>query len=162
MSRPFSEVRRNAPKVWGDTPRHVINVDWDGTVVPAMWPERPTTLLPGAKDALTRFHNAGHPVRIWTARINPMDPWTGERRPAEAVEEEIRYIRITLDYNGLEFVEIYTAEGKPGGAVYIDDKAERYNPGAKSWARLADKILLRLDGEEPIFPHVANGTEASV
>lgn len=149
-----------SPKVWGDTPRHVINVDWDGTVVPACWPERPTGLMPGAASALTRLHHAGHPVRIWTARINPADPWTGERRPDGVVQEEIDYIRATLDAHGLTFVDIYTAEGKPGGAVYIDDKAERYNGGANSWSRLVDKILLRLDGEEPIFPHIGNGTEA--
>lgn len=142
------------PAVWGDEPKHVINVDWDGTAVPSMWPERPTEFFPGFVDAMQRFHAAGHPVRIWTARINPIDPWTGVPRPAEDVAAEIQYIRDTLDAAGLTFVEIYNRPGKPGGAVYIDDKAERYNAGAKSWARLADKILLRLDGEEPIFPHI--------
>lgn len=115
--------------------------------------------MPGAAKALRRFHEAGHPVRVWTARINPMDPWTGERRPDDVVQLEIDYIRATLDAHGLDFVDIYTAEGKPGGAVYIDDKAERYTGGAKSWDRLADKILLRLDGEEPTFPHIGNGVE---
>lgn len=143
------------PRVWGDTPRHVINVDWDGTVVPAMWPERPTGLMPGAAEAMRRFRDAGHPVRIWTARINPMDPWTGEMRPDEVVQEEIDYIRATLDAHGLTFVEIYTSPGKPGGAVYIDDKAERYTGGTKAWARLTDKILLRLDGEAAVFPHIS-------
>ena len=142
------------PSVWGDTPRHTINVDWDGTAVPAAWPERPTQFHPGFVEAMHRFHQAGHPVRIWTARINPIDPWTGEQRPDADVATEVAYIRATLDAAGLQFVEIYTKPGKPGGAVYIDDKAERYNPGAKSWARLADKILLRLDGEEPVFPHI--------
>lgn len=142
-----------APKVWGDTPHHVINVDFDGTLVPAMWPERPVNLLPGAAEALTRFHRAGHPVQVWTARISPNDPWTGNRRTDEAIENEVQYIRDVLDAHGLTFVNIYRGEGKPGGAVYIDDKAERYNPGARSWARLADKILLRLDGEASIFPY---------
>jgi hypothetical protein len=147
-----------SPKVWGDTPRHTINVDWDGTAVPAMWPERPTTFLPGFVEAMRRFRDAGHPVRIWTARINPIDPWTGQRRAAADVYAEVLYIREALDDAGLQFVDIYTGEGKPGGAVYIDDKAERYNPGAKSWARLADKILLRLDNEEPIFPYTQEVT----
>lgn len=142
-----------APRIMGDTPRHVLNVDWDGTAVPAMWPERPREFMPGFVQAMHRFHAAGHPIRIYTARINPTDPWTGQDRPAEDIAEEIRYIRDTLDAAGLTFVEIYTKPGKPGGAVYIDDKAERYTGGARSWARLADKILLRLDGEEPIFPH---------
>lgn len=142
-----------APKVWGDEPRHVLNVDWDGTAVPAAWPDRPEKLNPGFADAMERFRVAGHPTRIWTARINPIDPWTGKRRPDEAIAAEVAYIRQTLDKAGLSFVEIYLGEGKPGGAAYIDDKAERYNPGPKSWARLADRILLRLNGEAPVFPH---------
>lgn len=144
----------SSPKVFGDTPRHTINVDWDGTMVEAMWPGEPTELLPGAARAMRRFHEAGHPVQIWTARINPRDPFTGIMREPEEVEGTIQYIRDVLDANDLQFVSIYRGFGKPGGAVYIDDKAERYNPGLKTWDRLADKILLRLDGEEPIFPHI--------
>lgn len=147
-----------APKVWGDEPQHVINVDWDGTAVEAKWPDRPTEFFPGFVEAMRRFRDAGHPIRIWTARINPIDPWTGKERDPYDVAAEIQYIRDTLDAAGLTFVEIYTKPGKPGGAVYIDDKAERYNAGAKSWARLADKILLRLDGEEPVFPHIPEVT----
>lgn len=150
MSRP----KAPRPKVWGDTPRHVHNVDWDGTAVPAAWPEQPEDFMPGFGDAMERFRVAGHAARIHTARINPMDPWTGKRRPDAQIQAEIAYIRQTLDKAGLTFVEIYTSDGKPGGSSYIDDKSERYNPGAKSWARLADKILLRLDGEEPLFPHI--------
>lgn len=144
-----------SPRTFGDTPRHVINCDWDGTAVPAMWPERPTEFLPGFVEAMRRFRDAGHPVQIWTARINPRDPWTGLRRPDDEIAAEIQYIRDTLDSARLQFVDIYTAEGKPGGAVYIDDKAERYNGGSKSWQKLTDKILLRLDNEAPIFPHNA-------
>jgi hypothetical protein len=137
----------------GDTPRHTVVVDWDGTAVPAMWPEQPTTFLPGFVEAMRRFRDAGHPIIIHTARINPIDPWSGERRPQAHIEAEVQYIRDALDAARLNFIGIYRGEGKPGGAVYIDDKAERYNEGLNSWGRLADKILLRLDGEEPIFPH---------
>lgn len=142
------------PRVWGDTPRHTINVDFDGTAVEAMWPGMPTEFLPGFVEAMRRFRDAGHPVQIWTARINPRDPWTGLDRPAEWIEEEVTKIRALLDSHGLQFVDIYRGAGKPGGSVYVDDKAERYNPGPRSWARLADKILLRLDGEAPVFPHI--------
>ena len=121
-----------------------------------MWPERPTTLMPGFAEAMRRFRDAGHPVRIWTARINPSDPWTGEARAEKDVQAEIAYIRNTLDMARLKFVEIYTAPGKPGGAVYIDDKAERYVGTKGAWPRLVDKILLRLDNEVPVFPHHAN------
>jgi hypothetical protein len=142
------------PRTYGDTPRHVHNVDWDGCAVPAMWPERPEEFHSGFGDAMERLRVAGHVARIHTARINPRDPWTGKRRPDEQIAAEVAYIRSVLDKAGLTFVEIYTADGKPGGSTYIDDKAERYNPGPRSWARLIDKVLLRLEGEAPIFPHI--------
>lgn len=151
----------DGPKVWGDTPRHTINVDWDGTAVPAVWPERPTSFLPGFVEAMRRFRDAGHPVQIWTARINPLDPWSGERRPEADIKAEVQYIRDALDAARLNFISIYRGEGKPGGAVYIDDKAERYVYGRNSWARLADKILLRLDDEEPVFPYHSQEVESS-
>lgn len=142
------------PRVMGDTPRHTINVDWDGTAVPAMWPERPTEFLPGFVESMHRFNAAGFKVQILTARISPFDPWTGEYRPKEVVADEIRYIRDTLDRAGLHFVDIWTREGKPGGSVYVDDKAERYNACNGCWRRLTDKILLRLGAEDAVFPAV--------
>lgn len=125
-----------------------------------MWPEQPRNFNPGFVEAMRRLRDAGHAVRIHTARINPMDPWTGERRPDEAIASEIQYIRDTLDDAGLKWVEIYTADGKPGGSTYIDDKAIRYNGGAKSWTKLVDALLLRLDGEAPTFPHISQAAES--
>lgn len=136
--------------------RHTINVDWDSTAVEGAWPAKSTKFMPGFPEAMRRFRDAGHPVQIHTARINPIDPRTGERRPDEAIAEEIAYIRNTLDAARLNFVGIYTGEGKPGGAVYIDDKAERYVGGSKSWEKLTNKVLLRLDNEIPAFPHFAS------
>lgn len=51
------------------------------------------------------------------------------------------------------------AAGRRGGDVYVDDKAERYTGHAKSWAKLADKIILRFldSGEEDIFPEFEQG-----
>lgn len=133
--------------------RHVINVDWDNTAVVGAWPGKSTEFMPGFAEAMRRFRDAGHPVQIHTARINPVDPRTGERRSDEAIAEEIAYIRNTLDEARLNFVGIYTGEGKPGGAVYIDDRAERYVGTKSAWEKLTNKILLRLDNEIPTFPH---------
>jgi len=140
------------PRVVGDTPVHTIAVDWDGTAVPPMWPERPTEFMPGFVEAMHRLHEQGWRIIIWTARISPYDPWTSQRRPDSIVQDEIDYIRGMLDYHGLDFVDIWTKEGKPGASVYIDDKAERYNGNAGSWRRLTNKILLRLGAERAIFP----------
>ena len=140
------------PRVWGDTPVHTINVDWDGTAVPAMWPERPTEFMPGFEEAMRRLHAAGFKLQVWTARISPYDPWTSLRRDPAVVAGEIQYIRGLLDQHGLTFIDIWTKEGKPGGSAYVDDKAERYTGRAGSWAKMADKLIARLGSETPHFP----------
>lgn len=141
-----------ARRVEGDTPVHTAIIDWDGTAVPAMWPERPTEFMPGFVDAMRRLHRAGWKLTIFSARLSPWDPWTSMRRPPEHTAAEYQYVRDMLDRHGLTFVDIWTKEGKPGGDVYVDDKAERYGGTAKSWQRVTEKILLRHDGKRPVFP----------
>lgn len=139
-------------RVEGDTPRHTAIIDWDGTAVPAMWPERPDEFMPGFVRNMKRLHAAGWRVTIFSARLSPFDPWTSRRRPPEVVAEEVQYVRDMLDRHGLTFVDIWMLEGKPGGDVYVDDKAERYTGSARSWDRVTDKILLRAGSDAPIFP----------
>lgn len=149
-----------SPRVYGDTPVHTLNIDWDGTAVPAMWPERPTEFLPGFEKAMRRLHAAGFRLQIWTARISPYDPWTSQRRPDYLVATEIAYIRDLLDRHGLTFIDIWVKEGKPGGSAYVDDKAERYGGRPGSWDKLTEKIILRLGAEEPTFPVFDQGVSA--
>ena len=137
-------------KVEGDTPRHVAIVDWDGCAVPAMWPERPTEFMPGFVRNMRRLHAAGWGLTIFSARLSPYDPWTSLRRPPEHVAAEYQYVRNLLDTHGLTFVDIWRKEGKPGGTVYIDDKAERYNGRPGSWDKVTQKIMARAG--EPYFP----------
>ena len=134
------------------TPRHTAIVDWDGTAVAAMWPERPTGFLPGFETAMRRMHKAGIKLVICSARLSPFDPFTSQRREAHIVAGEVQYIRAMLDNAGLTFIDIWTLEGKPGGSVYIDDKAERYHGRPNSWRTLTEKILMRFKLEEPQFP----------
>lgn len=134
----------------GDTPKHTAIIDWDGTAVPAMWPERPTEFMPGFVDAMYRLHREGWVLTIFSARLSPFDPWTSRRRPDAVVREEVQYVRTMLDNAGLSFVGIWTLPGKPGGTVYIDDKAERYSGTKGAWGRVVEKVLLR--EEEPYFP----------
>lgn len=140
------------PGVMGDTPVHTVVVDWDGTAVPAMWPERPTEFMPGFVDNMRRLHAAGIDLVISSARLNPRDPWTGELRPEAEMAAERQYVRDTLDRAGLTFIRIHSGVGKPGGSVYVDDKAERYHGCNGCWTRLTDKILLRLGETEAVFP----------
>jgi hypothetical protein len=145
-------VAARKQKVYGDTPVHTINVDWDGCAVPAQWPDRPTEFMPGFVKAMRRFHKEGFRIQIHTARISPWDPWTGRRRDPSHSAAEVNYIRSMLDDAGLTFVGIWTREGKPGGSVYIDDKAERYGGTVRSWDRVSDKVLIRLGKEDAVFP----------
>ncbi len=142
-------------QVEGDTAIHTIIVDWDGTAVPAQWPERPTTFMPGFVKAMRRFHKEGMRITILTARISPWDPWTGARRDPSHSAMEVQYIRSMLDREGLTFIDIWTREGKPGGSVYIDDKAERYGGNVNSWDAMTNRVLLRLGKEDAVFPAMA-------
>lgn len=141
-----------SPRVEGDTPTHTVIVDWDGTAVPAMWPERPTEFMPGFIDAMHRLNRAGVKLTIFSARLSPYDPWTSMRRDPGIVAGEVQYIRNMLDAHGLTFIDVWTKEGKPGGSVYVDDKAERYNGCVKCWDKVTTKILTRLGKEDAIFP----------
>jgi len=136
----------------GDTAVHTIIVDWDGTAVPAKWPERPDTFMPGFVKAMRAFHKKGFRITIMTARISPWDPWTGKRRDSSHSAAETQYIRDMLDREGLTFIDIWTREGKPGGSVYIDDKAERYGGHVRSWDAMVTRVLARLNKEDAVFP----------
>jgi hypothetical protein len=148
-------ARKRKPQAWGDTPIHTVNVDWDGCAVPARWPERPDTFNPGFVEAMRRFHKAGFKLQIFTARISPYDPWTGQRRDPALNQAEVAYIRSMLDDAGLTYIDIWQREGKPGGSVYIDDKAERYGGTKRSWDAVCNKVLIRLGKEEAVFPAMA-------
>lgn len=135
--------------------RRTVILDWDGTLVTATWPVQSREWMPGAVEAIMRMHATGKfHFKVASARLSPYDPHTFTRRDAAVIAGEVQYIRNMLDDAGLTFVDIWTLEGKPGGDVYVDDKAERYAGHAKSWAKLADKIILRFckSGDEDIFP----------
>lgn len=133
-----------------DTRVHTAVIDWDGTAVPSMWPERPYSFMPGFVDSMVRLHEAGWRLTVFSARLSPYDPWTSQRRPAHEVAAEYQYVRDMLDRAGLSFVDIWRKEGKPGGDVYVDDKAERYGGRPGSWKRVTERILRRVG--EPMFP----------
>jgi hypothetical protein len=117
-----------------------------------MWPERPSEFMPGFVENMRRLHKAGIRIVIFSARLSPWDPFTSMRRDASHVFEETQAVRTLLDKHGLTFVDIWTKEGKPGGSVYVDDKAERYNGCTRCWNKVTDKILARLEKEDALFP----------
>ena len=140
---------------------HRIVVDWDGTAVPNAWPEQQTEFMPGFVEAMRRFHKAGCIITIDSCRLNPHSPYDVFTRTPyyESMAAGNRqYMRAMLDNAGLTFVILHQGEGKPSGAVYIDDKAERYSGRTKAWEAMADKVLLRLGKEDAAFAQeVAHG-----
>lgn len=130
---------------------HTVVIDWDGTCVVAQWPTM-GEWLPGAIEALRKMHKAGCRLVIFSARLSPFDPWSSQRRSEAEVMSNVLAVRHKLDTAGLHFVDIWTLPGKPGGSVYIDDRAERYHGKAGSWDKLAQKVLMRLKLETPEVP----------
>lgn len=95
----------------------VIFVDLDGTLCSEEKTfERPLARpLPGARDALNRIYDSGHTVVIWTAR-----GW-----------EQYRITKDWLDRHGFKYHQIIM--GKPIAAVFIDDRARRFEGWDKNY-----------------------------
>lgn len=124
-----------------------IVVDFDGTLVENAWPGI-GDWKPGAIEAMYRLHEAGFKLVLFSARLSPVDPFTGDERAIDIVLTERNRVRDMLDKAGLRFMDIWTKSGKPGAVAYIDDRAERYNGRPGSWKRVVERILARegLDG----------------
>jgi hypothetical protein len=142
---------------------HTVVLDWDGTLVTNEWPGM-GTWQPGAIQACQKLHAAGIRLVVFSARLSPWDPFTFIEREPAIVAEQVQIVRGMLDDAGLTYVDIWTLPGKPGGDVYVDDKAERYNGTPRAWDRLTEKILVRLGKEDAAFPafdqEVAGGLSA--
>jgi hypothetical protein len=130
--------------------RHIIVIDWDGTLVENKWPGM-GDWLPGAIEAVRRFQQEGYHVMVFSARLSPLYLDGSERAPGD-VRVSVDQVRRKLDAAGLSSVGIWTKPGKPPLSVLIDDKAERYHGTAGAWKRLTEKVLVRLKAEEPFYP----------
>lgn len=146
MPREFVDVK-------GRKQRHTVCFDWDGTLVEARWPEMGDWML-GATQALRDFYAAGVKLVVFSARLNPYDPWTSVPRSAAEIAQIKFDMRDKLDSAGFHMVDIWTSPGKPGASVYIDDRAERYHGRPGSWKALTTKVLMRLGLDDPEFPEV--------
>lgn len=122
-----------------------IVVDLDGTLVESKWPDL-GDWMPGAINAMFAFNRAGYQVLLNSVRLLPIMP-DGSPRPAHEVAFEVARVRNKLDSAGLTFVRIWKGPGKPPGAVYIDDKAERYGGRPGSWRAMTEKVLTRLGAD---------------
>lgn len=139
--------------------RHIIAIDLDGTLIDNAWPQM-GDWKPGAVEAIRRFQREGYVVMVFTIRISPY--WLdGTKRAQEDIDRDYQAVRDKLDSAGLTSVSIWTKEGKPPFSVLIDDKAERYNPTARAWRRLTEKVLLRLGAENPLYEDGEWGWESA-
>lgn len=133
-------------------PQHTVILDWDGTMVPAEWPDRPTNFMPGAIAAAQAMHASGLKLVVHSARMNPYDPFTGQPIGPAKVRIEKDYIRNTLDGVGLTYIDIWDLPGKPSGSAYIDDKGYRYSGTKGAWKAVANAVIMHLTKQEAPFP----------
>ncbi|MGH9749447.1 MAG: LNS2 domain-containing protein [Candidatus Polarisedimenticolia bacterium] len=95
----------------------VILIDIDGTICTEESPaDRPLAQpLPGAREAVNRFVEAGHVVVLWTGR-----GW-----------DQYRVTQRWLDDHGFKYTQILM--GKPIANLIIDDRARRFEGWDKNY-----------------------------
>jgi hypothetical protein len=110
-------------------------IDWDGTLVPDAWPDKPREWEPGAREALRDFIGAGYEVRIHSCRTHSkaMDG----NGPNTDRLESLAYIEEMLVVEGFKDVEVIL-DNKPSADLYIDNKGLRYDG---NWARIARRVM---------------------
>lgn len=132
--------------------RHIVAVDWDGTLVTKAWPGM-GHWLPDAVWAMQEFLRQGCRVMVFSVRLSPY--WqNGTLRKPEEVEESIREVREMLDEAGLYQVGIWTKPGKPPFDILIDDRAIWFPGTRRAWKATLQKALMRLGKEAPGYDDV--------
>lgn len=94
--------------------------------------------LPGARDFLGQLGKT-HRVLIYTTRTKADAPDRPEGATPEAMGAKVAD---WLKANDLPFDEVYTGQGKPLAAVYVDDRAVAVpsNPGPEDYARALEAV----------------------
>lgn len=134
-----------------------IAVDLDGTLLENSWPSL-GEWKPGAVDAMRRLHEAGHTLFLYSARLSGLWPDGSPRKPAEVIFAT-QEVRDKLDSAGLQFISIWTGEGKPHWDLLIDDKAMRFPGRPNSWQKIVPVILKRVGDEDSFDAVMAHAEE---
>lgn len=122
--------------------RPLICVDFDGTLVADKWP----MFGDYEPDAIKYIQKllVDNDVIIHSARLNNHDMY-GTLRTKEEVTQEVKAMRTYLDLYGLREVKIWAGEDcKPSAALFIDDRAIRYDG---SWRDVYKEAVKRLATE---------------
>lgn len=132
--------------------RHIVAVDWDGTLVTKAWPGM-GEWMPDAVWAMREFLQKGCRVMVFSVRLSPY--WLdGSLRDPADVEKSIQEVRDKLDEAGLPTVGIWTKPGKPPFDILIDDRAIWFPGTKRAWKATVTKALLRLGEEAPGYDDV--------
>jgi hypothetical protein len=110
-------------------------VDLDGTLVQGRWPGL-GEWIPGAREALRAFLDAGYRVRVFSCRLHSKN--LDETTPRDGVDhlyEQMRVRKLLTDA-GFPEVEI-VFEDKPAAVLYLDDKGLRFDG---SWKRTLRQV----------------------
>lgn len=93
---------------------------------------------PGAGEFLRQLRRVAHVVIFTTRAKADFD----DRPPGATPESMAAGVRSWLDRNGLEYDEVYSGQGKPMAAAYLDDRAVAIpsNPQAADFVLAFDAI----------------------
>lgn len=117
-----------------------IVVDLDGTLVQLAWPDLGWWLA-GAREALQSWLDQGYEVVVFSTRLSDMEVDEITPRAYSDHQFEIDRLRQLLDDEGLVDVKLWLEPYKPGGLVYIDDKAVRFEGNWEdTYARVAEVL----------------------
>jgi hypothetical protein len=116
--------------------RPTICIDFDATLVEWGSLMGPTTLKPGAADAVRSLADAGYRIVVFTSRLS--DEWLRAAKQSRLLQFD--YIWDTLEDAGIgDYIDSVTAEKVPA-VFYIDDRAI---PFEDNWAQIERAIARR-------------------
>ena len=104
-----------------------IAIDLDGPIFSIYWdnykqyePLKFGGLVRGAREAITRLHEAGHYIIIHTSRID------SDNYNDIEIQCNLSAVMTVLDRHFIPYDEVWVGTGKPRADVYIDDRAIRF------------------------------------
>jgi hypothetical protein len=110
-----------------------VVIDFDGTICEDDCFPGFGKPMPGVKEALDKFKEAGLDIVVLSCRIDPTAP--------RMMREQKRLMEEWLEEHEIPYTRIDEGvEGKVRGLAYVDNKALHYK-GGNDWDRICKKVL---------------------
>ena len=93
--------------------------------------------VPGTRDALRRFKDAGWRILIHTVRAHDRRVWDRVRGCIILEKAQLTELGAWLKKHKIPYHEVWIEPGKPIADVYLDDRARHFT----TWARAINELL---------------------